>query len=120
MALWRFHSQRYFSANYFSRNLIGGLAVVYLADYVAARQFGINRMREPNLLWPWWLEFQAKMRAGSIPHNTPGYAVAEFRNALEERAMGSLDVEAINHAKDERVKEYYAHHGGHEEPEAHH
>ena len=112
MALWRFHGQRVFSANYFSKNLVGGLALIYLADYFACKQFGISRIREPNLLWPWWLEFQAKLRAGTIPQNTPGYAVAEFRNAHEERALETLDVEAINREREERVKAYYAHHGG--------
>ena len=63
-------------------------------------------------MWPWWLEFQTKIREGAIPQNTPGYSVSEFRNALEERAMSTLDVAAINAEREERVKAYYAHHGG--------
>ncbi len=113
MALWRFHSQRFFSANYFSKNLIGFFAVVYIADFFAAKQFGVARMRDPNILWPWWLEFQQKIRTGVIPENTPGYSVAQFRNMLEERCMETLDVEAIKKERQKRIEAYYEHHGGH-------
>ncbi len=64
-------------------------------------------MRDPNILWPWWLEFQAKIRAGLIPENTPGYSVVQWRNAMEERAMATLDVAAINNERAARL----AHHG---------
>ena len=53
------------------------------------------------------------MRAGLIPENTPGYSIAEFRNALEERAMETLDVEALNKERQDRIHHYYEHHGGH-------
>ena len=96
MALWRFHGQRFFSANYFSRNIIGFAALAYLADYLACYQYGVSRMRDPNILWPWWLEFQAKIRAGVVPENTPGYSVVSWRNAMEDRNMETLDVAAIN------------------------
>ena len=119
MALWRFHGQRFYSANYFSRALIGTMALVYLADFWAARQYGVSRIRDPNIQWPWWLQFQAKIRAGEIPPNTPGYSVAQFRNALEERAMETLDVEALNKEKEERIEHYYEHHGGHKPEDAH-
>ena len=113
MALWRFHNQRVYSANYFSKTVVGGLALVYLADYLACRQYGINRMKEPNILWPWWLEFQSKIRAGQLPRNTPGYSIAEFRNAHEERSMATLDVAALEKEHEERINNYHAHHGGH-------
>ncbi len=115
MALWRFHGQRFFSANYFSKNLIGGAALLYLADYLACYQFGIPRMRDPNILWPYWLELQAKIRAGVIPANTPGYSLVQWRNALEDRAMETLDVSAINAERAARL----AHHGFGPEGEGH-
>ena len=106
MALWRFHGQRFFSVNYFSKNLIGLAALAYLADYAACYQFGISRMRDPNILWPWWLEFQAKIRAGLVPENTPGYSVVAWRNALEDRAMETLDVAAINAERNARLSRH--------------
>jgi hypothetical protein len=115
MALWRFHGQRFFSANYFSRGVIGLGAAIYVADFAAAYQYGIPRMRDPNVLWPYWLAFQAKIRAGLIPENTPGYAVVAWRNAREQRDFETLNVEEINNERNRRL-----HHAGFAPSTPHH
>merc|ERR1712118_638094 len=60
-------------------------------DFIARKQYGVPNFRDPNVMWPWWLEQQAKIRSGEIPAGTPGYALCAWRNEAEERYMETLD-----------------------------
>ncbi|CAE7353650.1 unnamed protein product [Symbiodinium microadriaticum] len=77
--------QRFFHPNWFSRYIWGIIASVNLGGFLADQQYGVDRSKNPNIMWPWWHEIMRKKEKGEIPMDMPGYMLAKFRNESEER-----------------------------------
>jgi hypothetical protein len=76
---------------WWTRSVLLGFSSPIIFDFIARKQYGVPNFRDPNVMWPWWLEQQAKIRSGEIPAGTPGYALCAWRNEAEERYMETLD-----------------------------
>lgn len=76
---------RYFHPNWFTRYYWGFMASVNLAGFMADQQYGVDRSKNPNIMWPWWHEIMRKKEKGEIPMEMPGYMLAKFRNECEEK-----------------------------------
>ena len=46
------------------------------------RRYGVPNFRDPSIMWPWWLEQQAKIRSGEIPAGTPGSSSLFLRRTI--------------------------------------
>uniref|UniRef100_A0A7S4RYK5 Uncharacterized protein n=1 Tax=Alexandrium monilatum TaxID=311494 RepID=A0A7S4RYK5_9DINO len=76
---------RLWHPKWWSRYLWGGIASINLFGFVADMQYGINRSKNPEIMWPWWHEIMRKKEEGVIPKDMPGYMLCKFRNEPEER-----------------------------------
>ncbi|CAE7456800.1 unnamed protein product [Symbiodinium necroappetens] len=65
--------QRFFHPNWFSRYIWGIIASVNLGGFLADQQYGVDRSKNPNIMWPWWHEIMRKKEKGEIPMDMPGY-----------------------------------------------
>merc|ERR1711939_1005543 len=68
---------------WWTRSVLLGFSSPIIVDFIARKQYGVPNFRDPNVMWPWWLEQQAKIRSGEIPAGTPGYALCAWRNEAE-------------------------------------
>merc|ERR1711879_619686 len=96
--------QRLWHSKWFTRYSWGFFASTQLMCYVSEQQYGINRSKNPEIMWPWWHEIMRKKENGEIPADMPGYMLCKYRNEPEERwtaereeqygeFMGALDSE---------------------------
>eukprot|EP00434_Breviolum_minutum_P029453 symbB.v1.2.026043.t1/scaffold2573.1/size76014/4 len=76
---------RFFHPNWFTRYYWGLIASINLAGFMADQQYGVDRSKNPNIMWPWWHEIMRKKEKGEIPADMPGYMLAKFRNEAEEK-----------------------------------
>ena len=81
----------FFVKKFWTRYTLGIPAVAVITDFWARHSIGVPNYRDPNVLWPWWLAQQHKIRTGEIPAGTPGYALCAWRNEAEERNMDTLE-----------------------------
>merc|ERR1712226_1025541 len=76
---------RLWHPKWFTRYLWGGIAAINLTGFIADQQTGINRCKNPDIMWPWWHEIMRKKENGEIPYKMPGYMLSKYRNEPEER-----------------------------------
>merc|ERR1711860_158336 len=78
-------STRLWHPKWFSRYVWGTIASIQLTGFVADQQYGINRIKNPEIMWPWWHEVMRKKESGEIPMNMPGYMLCKYKNEPEQR-----------------------------------
>ncbi|CAJ1335792.1 unnamed protein product [Effrenium voratum] len=76
---------RFFHPMWFTRYYWGTLALINLGGFLADQQYGVDRSKNPNIMWPWWHEIMRKKEKGEIPMEMPGYMLAKYRNETEEK-----------------------------------
>merc|ERR1719392_440979 len=76
---------RCFHPNWFSRYVWGGFAGLNLAGFIADQSLGVDRSKNPDILWPWWHEIMRKKEKGEIPMDMPGYMLVKFNNEAEQK-----------------------------------
>jgi len=69
---------------FFPRYVFGLMATWQVANFLAEQSYGIARIKNPDIMWPWWLDLMYRKRAGEVP-DVPGYMYAKFRNDAENR-----------------------------------
>lgn len=84
---------------WFIRYVWGFMIMGQSGHFIMEQQYGITRKRNNNILWPWWLQQQAKIRNGEIPKDTPGYYLVAWNNDWEKTQMERFD-EGSRHAND--------------------
>merc|ERR1712110_929933 len=81
--------QRLWHPKWFTRYAWSYFAGCQLMCFVSEQQYGINRSKNPEIMWPWWHEIMRKKEAGEIPKDMPGYMLTKYRNESEERWMAA-------------------------------
>ncbi|CAK0865259.1 unnamed protein product [Prorocentrum cordatum] len=76
---------RLWHPKWFSRYLWGFVGSAQLMGFAADQSYGINRAKNPEVLWPWWHEIMRKKENGEIPMDMPGYMLTKYRNESEQR-----------------------------------
>mmetsp|Transcript_33999 Transcript_33999/g.66922 ORF Transcript_33999/g.66922 Transcript_33999/m.66922 type:complete len:101 (+) Transcript_33999:72-374(+) len=76
---------RLWHPKWFTRYSWGLLASWQLVGFMADQTYGINRAKNPEIMWPWWGEIMRKKEAGEIPMKMPGYMLCKYRNEPEQR-----------------------------------
>eukprot|EP00933_Yihiella_yeosuensis_P048066 TRINITY_DN4407_c0_g1_i1.p2 TRINITY_DN4407_c0_g1~~TRINITY_DN4407_c0_g1_i1.p2 ORF type:complete len:102 (-),score=20.56 TRINITY_DN4407_c0_g1_i1:84-389(-) len=76
---------RFFHPNFFYRYIFGSYATIHLWGFMADQSYGIDRAKNPDILWPWWHEIMRKKEKGEIPMDMPGYMLVKYRNEAEEK-----------------------------------
>eukprot|EP00397_Hematodinium_sp_SG-2012_P028700 GEMP01030241.1.p1 GENE.GEMP01030241.1~~GEMP01030241.1.p1 ORF type:complete len:118 (+),score=26.44 GEMP01030241.1:440-793(+) len=70
--------------SFFTRYIFGFISTWQVANFVAEQEYGISRVKDPNITWPWWQELMQRKRKGEVP-DVPGYMFAKYRNDAENR-----------------------------------
>merc|ERR1712139_61065 len=86
--------QRLWHPKWWSRYVWGYFATMQIACFVSEQQYGIDRSKCPDQLWPWWNEIQQKKRKGEIPADMPGYMLAAYQNESEQRWAAAREAAA--------------------------
>lgn len=84
---------------WFTRYVFGFFASVSVINFAAEQQYGINRAKDPNILWGWWSQIMEQKRQGKIPMDYPGYMLANYRNDLEQTYVEKYGLEELPSAK---------------------
>jgi len=92
---------------YFTRYFWGFWGTLITVNFLGEQQYGVDRRRNSDIQWEWWLNIQAKKAAGEIPMKTPGYMLAAYRNGPEERWAAAREEEGLDEEGGEED------HGGH-------
>merc|ERR1712100_617029 len=71
---------RFFHPNFFTRYIWGSYATIHLAGFIADQSYGVDRTKNPDIMWPWWHEIMRKKEKGEIPMNMPGYMLVKYLN----------------------------------------
>merc|ERR1711934_393331 len=86
--------QRLWHPKWWSRYVWGYFATMQIACFASEQQYGIDRSKTPDQLWPWWNEIIQKKRRGEIPADTPGYMLTAYQNESEQRWAAAREAAA--------------------------
>merc|ERR1712146_557991 len=86
--------QRLWHPKWWSRYVWGYFASMQIACFVSEQQYGIDRSKNPDQLWPWWNEIMQKKKRGEIPADMPGYMIAAYQNESEQRWAAAREAAA--------------------------